>query len=179
VLKRSHAAMERLITTSLDEVRIKGAHDARRTFSLAAFIAEARESAQLDANTRGCTLSVPPVDPLLAIEGNRNLLLAALANLLGNALKFTHTHTQVTLCAYAVGDRVFIDVKDHCGGLPTGDAERMFSPFTQRGDDKTGLGLGLSIARQSVAADDGALSVENFPGVGCAFTISLPRRIAP
>jgi len=146
VLKRSHAAMARLITTSLDEVRIKGAHDDRRTFSLAAFIAEARESAPLDADTRGCTLSVPPVDPLLAIEGNRDLLLAALANLLGNALKFTHAHTQVILCAYAVGDRVFIDVKDHCGG---------------------------------VAADDGQLSVENFPGVGCAFTINLPRRIAP
>ena len=83
---------------------------------------------------------------LQAIEGNHDLLLAALANLLGNALKFTHAHTQVILCAYAVGDRVFIDVKDHCGG---------------------------------VAADDGQLSVENFPGVGCAFTINLPRRIAP
>lgn len=179
VLKRSHAAMGRLITTSLDEVRIKGAHDARKTFSLEAFIAEARESAQLDANVRGCTLSVAPIDPLLGIEGNRDLLLAALANLLGNALKFTHSHTQVALSGYAVGDRVFIEVKDHCGGLPVGDAERMFSPFTQRGDDKSGLGLGLSIARQSVVADDGELSVENFPSVGCAFTIKLPRRIAP
>lgn len=179
VLKRSHTAMGRLITTSLDEVRIKGAHDAPRPFSLAAFIDEARESAQLDADARGCKFSVPPIDPLLGIEGNRELLLAALANLLGNALKFTHTHTEVTLNAYAVGDRVFIDVKDHCGGLPSGDAERMFSPFTQRGNDKSGLGLGLTIARQSVSADDGELSVENFPGIGCAFTIKLPRRIAP
>ena len=36
---------------------------------------------------------------LQAIEGNHDLLLAALANLLGNALKFTHAHTQVILCA--------------------------------------------------------------------------------
>jgi signal transduction histidine kinase len=179
VLKRSHTAMGRLITTSLDEVRIKGAHDARRTFSVAAFIAEAQESAQLDADRRGSTLSVAPIDPLLGIEGNRDLLLVALANLLGNALKFTHAHTAVALNAYAVGDRVFIDVKDHCGGLPSGDAERMFSPFTQRGDDKSGVGLGLTIARQSVYADGGELSVENFPGVGCAFTIKLPRRVAP
>ena len=179
VLKRSHAAMGRLITTSLDEVRIKGAHDARRTFSLEAFIAEALESAQLDADRRGCTLLALPIDPLLGIEGNRDLLLAALANVLGNAMKFTHAQTQVTVACYCLGERVFIDVKDHCGGLPPGDAERMFSPFTQRGDDKSGLGLGLSIARQSVVADDSTLSVENFPGVGCAFTISLPRRIAP
>lgn len=179
VLKRSHAAMARLITTSLEEVRTHGARDSRRTFSLEAFIAEASESAQLDANTRGRTLSVESIDPLLGIEGNRDLLLAALANLLGNALKFTHAHTQVTLSGYAVGDRVLIAVKDNCGGLPSGDAERMFSPFTQRGDDKSGLGLGLSIARQSVVADDGEISVENYPGVGCAFTIKLPRRTAP
>jgi signal transduction histidine kinase len=179
VLKRSHAAMGRLITSSLDEVRIKGAHDARRTFSLAAFIEEARESAQLDADMRKCKLSVSLIDPVLGIEGNRDLLLAALANLLSNALKFTHARTQVTLAAYAVGDRVLIDVKDHCGGLPSGDAERMFSPFTQRGEDKSGLGLGLSIARQSVVADDGELGVENFPGIGCCFTIKLPRRNIP
>lgn len=171
--------MGQLITTSLDEVRIKGAAEARRTFSLAAFIAEAHESAQLDADMRGNGLLVPPIDPLLGIEGNRDLLLAALANLLGNALKFTHSHTSVELTAYAVGDSVFIDVKNHCGGLPYGDAERMFSPFTQRGDDKSGVGLGLTIARQSISADEGELSVENFPGVGCAFTIKLPRRVAP
>lgn len=54
-----------------------------------------------------------------------------------------------------------------------------FRRFPQRGDDKSGLGLGLSIARQSIAADGGEITVENFPGVGCAFTISLPRRLAP
>lgn len=180
VLKRSHAAMARLITSSLDEVRIKGAKSVSdKAFSLAEFITEACESAQLDAHRRGSELSVPAVDPLLGIEGNRDLLLAALGNLLSNALKFTHANSVVSLTAYAVGDRILIEVGDHCGGLPSGDAERMFSPFTQRGNDKSGLGLGLSIARQSVAADDGRLTVENLPGVGCVFTISLPRRAAP
>lgn len=176
VLKRSHGAMEKLITRSLNEVRLKGSQDARQTFSLALFVAEAHESAQLDANMRGSKFLLPVVDPTLGIDGNRDLLLAALANLLHNALKFTHAHTEVTLSAYAAWDRVFIDVKDHCGGLPAGNAERMFTPFTQRGDDKSGLGLGLSIARQSIEADHGELSVENFPGIGCTFTIDLPRR---
>ncbi len=179
VLKRSHAAMAKLITRSLDEVRVKSEQDTRKMFTLAAFITEASEGAQLEADTRGCTLTVPSVDLTLAVEGNRELLLAALANILHNAFKFTHAHTEVSLIAYAVGDQIFIDVKDHCGGLPTGDAERLFSPFTQRGDDKTGLGLGLSIARQSITADKGQLTVENFPGVGCAFTITLPRLLAP
>lgn len=55
----------------------------------------------------------------------------------------------------------------------------MFTPFTQRGDDKTGLGPGLSIARQNVTADSGVLSVPNMPGTGCTFTISLPRCSIP
>jgi len=71
-----------------------------------------------------------------------------------------------------------IVVRDHCGGLPAENAEKMFSPFTQRGDDRSGLGLGLSIARQSISRNGGQLSVKDFPGVGCAFTMSLPRPLA-
>jgi signal transduction histidine kinase len=176
ILKRSHIAMQKLITRSLDEVRIKGATDDCRTFSLAEFVTEATDSAQLDADKRGCTLNVAPVDPGLALEGNRDLLLASLANLLTNAFKFTHKHTEVSVAAYALGERILIDVKDHCGGLRAGDADKMFSPFSQRGTDKTGLGLGLTIARQSITADGGQLTVENHPAIGCVFTISLPRR---
>jgi signal transduction histidine kinase len=175
VLKRSLASMGKLIDRSLAEVRIKGAPpEPHKVFSLAAFIAEARDSAALDANTRGCTFSVTDVDSLLDVEGDRDLLLAALANVLHNAFKFTHSRTEVTLNAYAVGDLILIDVKDHCGGLPSGNAEKMFTSFTQRGENRTGLGLGLSIARQSVVADGGELSVVDVPGTGCIFTISLP-----
>jgi signal transduction histidine kinase len=180
VLKRSLIAMGKLVDRSLDEVRIKGAPpEPHKIFSLAAFIVEAKDAADLDANTRHCKFSVTDVDPLLGVEGDRDLLLAALSNLLHNAFKFTHPHTEVALNAYALGERILIDVRDHCGGLPSGNAEKMFTPFTQRGEDKTGLGLGLSIARQSVTADGGVLSVANRPGTGCTFTISLPRCSIP
>lgn len=178
ILKRSHAAMGKLVEKSVADLRIKGTTiEEHQLFPLVPFIADARDAADLDAKTRGCTFTVNDVDPHLGIDGNRDLLLAALANLLQNAFKFTHPGTEVTLNAYAMGDRIFIDVSDNCGGLPPGDVERIFIPFTQRGDDKTGLGLGLSIARKSVTADGGVLGVTNLPGVGCTFTISLPRRI--
>lgn len=180
ILKRSHVAMQRLITESLDEVRIKSdARDGGQNFSLAQFIEEASENARLSADARQCDFQVSEVDPTLGLAGERDLLLAALANLLHNAFKFTQRCTQVSLCAFAAGDRILIEVKDHCGGLAQGDAERMFSPFSQRGDDKTGLGLGLSIARQSITADGGLLTVENHPGVGCVFRIDLPRQLPP
>ncbi|QYF93236.1 HAMP domain-containing histidine kinase [Massilia sp. PAMC28688] len=176
ILKRSHTAMQRLIAESLDEVRASGAgKGAAEIFSLAQFIEEASGAAQLDATERGIDFRVAPVDATLAIQGNRDLLLAALANLLNNAFKFTRAGSRVTLAANDGGERVYIEVRDQCGGLGIGDAEKMFSPFSQRGDDKTGLGLGLSIARQSIAADNGRLTVENLPNVGCIFRIDLPR----
>ena len=52
----------------------------------------------------------------------------------------------------------------------------MFKPFSQAGDNRKGLGLGLSIAKRSVEASGGALSVRDVPGIGCIFTMDLPRQ---
>lgn len=177
VLQRSHKAMSALIERSLLEVKAQGAElPPRHVFSLADFIEEAREAGALGAQARGCRLYVAQVDPKLALEGNRELLLAALVNLLGNGFKFTQPGTTVTLVAREAAGRIHIDVGDHCGGLPQGDAERLFVPFSQRGHDRTGIGLGLSIARQNIEADEGTLSVRNVPGTGCVFSINMPKR---
>ena len=176
VLKRSIAAMASLIDRSLQEVRAKnGALLAKELFSLAGFIAQAKEDGDFNAKSRGCKFEVKPVAATLALDANRELLLAALTNLLNNAFKFTHDHTLVTLAAYEFGNRILIDVSDNCGGLPPGNAEKMFAPFMQSSGDRSGLGLGLSIARQSIEADGGVLTVRDVPGVGCIFTINLPH----
>jgi len=176
VLKRSLASLAGLLNLSVSQVRVTAAAPQTEAFSLASFVAEAKNAASLDASAKGCTFSVPDVDTTLGISGNRERLLAALVNLLHNAFKFTHAHTEVTLSAYAQGDHVVIEVKDNCGGLPPGATTSLFRPFKQVGDDKSGLGLGLSIARRNVEADGGVLSVRDVPGVGCVFTIELPRR---
>jgi signal transduction histidine kinase len=176
VLDRSLVGMRNLIDRSLAEVRIAAEIPVQhRLFSLADFIAEVRLSASLEAQLKKCVLTVSVVDPALFVDADRDLLLSAVGNLLQNAFKFTHQHTEVTLNAYAAADRILIDVADNCGGLPTGGAERMFQPFTQMAEDKSGLGLGLSIAHHSVAANEGVLSVRDVPGTGCVFTVDLPR----
>ena len=176
VLKRSHASMAKLISNALAEVDAKNRGvEHPKLLSLSEFIADAKTGANLDATTRGCLLTVAEVEPGLSIRVNHELMLAALMNLLHNAFKFTRPHTQVTLDAHAVGERILINVKDHCGGLAPGSAEKMFMPFTQHSEDRTGMGLGLSIARKSVEADGGTLSVRDVPGTGCIFTINLPR----
>ena len=95
--------------------------------------------------------------------------------MLQNAFKFTKRHTEVSLNVRSTADRVMIDVADQCGGLPPGAPEDLLLPFTQRGANRAGVGLGLSICRHSVEANDGVLSVRDIPGSGCVFTIDLPR----
>lgn len=176
VLKRSLASMRNLVDSSLAEVRAGSNAPVPRTiFSLAALIEDARTTAQLEADVRGCVLIVSPVDPVLRVDANRDLLLGSLGNLLSNAFKFTHRHTAVRLVAYEVETGLLIDVEDRCGGLSPATEEAMFAPFVQLGLDRTGLGLGLSIARHNVEAMGGTLTVRNLPDVGCVFTIGFPN----
>jgi signal transduction histidine kinase len=178
VLDRCLIGLRNLVDRSLADVRLRSAIPARgRLLSLSDFVTDLEVSARLEAQAHQCSLTVARVDSRLAVDADRDMLFSAVGNLLQNAFKFTRPHTEVTLNAYATADRVLIDVEDHCGGLPPGDAERLFQPFTQGGDDKTGIGLGLSICRRSVEANHGHLSVRDLPGKGCVFTIDLPRHL--
>jgi signal transduction histidine kinase len=180
VLNRAMVGMRSLVDRSLADVRmIAGLPQASELFALGDLIHELKQSATLEAEDRKCLLIVSPVDPRLALAADRDLLLSAVGNLLGNAFKFTRPGTAVLLNAYSLGDRILIDVENHGAGLPPEDMEKMFQPFTQGASDRTGLGLGLSIARQSVEANDGVISVRNKAPSGCIFTIDLPRHTMP
>ncbi len=174
VLDRSLVGLRNLIDRSLSDVRMTaGMSLQHRLFSLADFILELKLSASLEAQVNDCVLLVSHVDSGLAVDADADLLFSALGNLLQNAFKFTQRQTEVTLNVYAVANRILIEVEDNCGGLPPGAAEKIFLPFNQSGEDRTGLGL--SIARRSVEANGGILSVRDKPGAGCVFTIELPR----
>jgi signal transduction histidine kinase len=176
VLERSLAGLSDLIDHSLAQVRLTaGSETPPQKFSLAEFIGKIELAASLAARAHGCSFTVSHVDKELAVRVNRDLLFSALGNLLQNAFKFTHVDTEVTLDAYAVADRIIIDVKDHCGGLSAADVETMFQSPSQDSVDRTGLGLGLSIVLRNVEACKGNLSVRDIPDTGCVFTISLPR----
>jgi signal transduction histidine kinase len=177
LVNRSLLGIRALLDRTLADVRVAAEIPVHvQLFSVADFIAEVHISAALEAQARNCKLTVVSVDPHLAVDADRALLISAVGNLLQNAFKFTVPHSEVLLHAYGIADRVRIDVEDHCGGLPPGIANSIFLPFTQGSTDKSGLGLGLSIARRVVEANQGTLSVRDQPGSGCTFTIDLPRQ---
>ena len=180
ILERSLTSLEKLISSSIEEVRATShSTPGLGAFSLAEFIAELHATASLSTKQLGCTLRSPHVDSDLALIGTRDLLFAAVANLLQNAFKFTKPGTEVLITAHAAGDRILIDVADQCGGLRAGVVDTMFLPFAQSAADRTGIGLGLTIAKQGIAANGGELTVRDVPDHGCVFTISLPRNKLP
>jgi len=176
VLDRSLIGLRNLVDRSLADVRVTaGMPPRRRLLSLAQFIGEVKISASLEAQARGCGLAVSTVDPGLAVEVDRDLLFSAVGNLLQNAFKFTEQSSEVSLNVHSTADRILIDVEDNCGGLRPGDVEKMLQPLPTGSEERSVLGLGLSICRRSVEANDGVLRVRNRPGTGCIFTIELPR----
>lgn len=174
-LARSLQAMSELVTRSLTEVRLGAAVRRADSIRLVDVIEELVLTALESARAHRVRLIVPAVSRDLCLVGDRFLLASALANLIQNAMKFTRPGSTVTLLVRSTSDRVFVDVEDQCGGLPAGMTEQLFRAFEQRGEDRSGLGLGLLIARRAIEANGGLLTVRDAPGVGCVFTAELPR----
>jgi signal transduction histidine kinase len=175
VLDRSLLGMRSLIDHALAEVRVTARLPPRKEIiSLAKFLDNVKLSASFDARARGTPFRVISVAEDVMVFADPEMLAASVGNLLQNAFKFTKHHSDVCLSAHVVSDRVLIDVEDQCGGLPAGAVDRMFLPFSQDGQDRSGLGLGLDISRRGVEANDGVLRVRDVPGKGCVFTIDLP-----
>jgi signal transduction histidine kinase len=176
VLDRSLRGITTLVSRSLAEVRLtRGVQHVER-FSVAGFIEELAPAAALEASAMGIRLIVLPVEADVSVEADRQILAAAIGNVLQNAFKFTRPQTTVTLHVGASAERVLIEIRDECSGLPSGNINGLFSSFEQHGADRTGLGLGLAFSRWGVEANDGRIYARNLPHhQGCVFTIDLPR----
>jgi signal transduction histidine kinase len=177
ILERNLIALRNLIDRSLDDVRREAGLHRREHVPLAQFLGDVVPAAMIEAKARGLQLTVTPVEPGVVIDVDQQLMTAALANVLQNAFKFTRPGGHIVLRADAATTtgRVLIEVEDECGGLPPGRAEDLFRPFEQRSADRSGLGLGLAIARESVQTNGGEIRARSLPGRGCIFTIDLPR----
>jgi signal transduction histidine kinase len=175
IVARNLKRLGALIDRSLVEARVDSGNDHRQHVAVCDLVEETEVDGTLEADARHLAFSVAPVDRGVFVDVDSHILSGAVANLLDNAFKFTRKGGHVSLKTSATATRVLIEVEDECGGLPRGKAEELFEAFEQRGVDRTGLGLGLFISRKGVEASGGVLRVRDVPGVGCVFSIDLPR----
>ncbi|OYT69702.1 MAG: hypothetical protein CFK52_13190 [Chloracidobacterium sp. CP2_5A] len=132
--------------------------------------------------------SVIPDDlPLISVDAGK--MERAVTNLLSNAVKFTPEGGEITLdVSVIVGKGVergrelaLIQVIDTGPGIPEKDVPYIFDPYRQSTAQRgVGVGLGLAIVRNIVAAHGGNVSVRSQVGVGTNFIITLPtgRRVS-
>ena len=174
ILGRSLMSLKELIDRSVSEVRLTATPPELSRINVVAFLDDIGSTGTLHSEYRHIRFTIDPADPDLVIEADPQLLTSALMNLVHNAFKYTPMGGQVCVRAHAKKGRLFIEVEDECGGIPASKGD-LFKAFgDRRGPDRSGLGLGLSIARGAVRANGGDISIRNLPGTGCVFVIELP-----
>jgi two-component system sensor histidine kinase KdpD len=115
-------------------------------------------------------------EDLPRVVADPDLLERVVANLVANALLHSGPSEPVRIEGGRVGGRVDLRIVDHGVGVPVRHREQMFEPFQRLGDGvaDSGVGLGLAVARGFMEAMNGELSVDDTPGGGLTFTVSLP-----
>lgn len=174
-IQRAVAELERQIEDLLDTARlVHGEIDNQLSeVELSELVAEAIERSTAHAGTR--SLHNDCRAPLPLLRADRGRLMQVLDNLLGNAIKFTRPGDTITIGAERRELDVHLWVSDSGPGLTPEQLARVFerSWQAQRGD-RRGLGLGLAIVRDIIAAHGGHVWATSELGSGATFHISLP-----
>jgi PAS domain S-box-containing protein len=182
VIRRSADQMNTLIGDLLDVSSIEAGRfsvDPAR-HDLAALLADTCEQFAPLAEARGLSLVCDPSPGLPPVWFDERQLVRVLANLLGNALKFTPEGGTIHLGAAFVENEVRVSVSDTGPGVPAELLDRVFDRFWKgRQSDRRGAGLGLTIARGIVEAHGGRIWAESHEGAGSTFRFAIPLRLSP
>ena len=147
------------------------------SFAPAGLAEEAADDFSGVAGEKRVTVEAEVSAGLPALVGDRERIMQVLANLLGNAVKFTPEGGRVGVRARAEGGDVRFEVWDTGPGIPPEHLGHVFDRFWKvRTANRHGAGLGLAIAKGIVEAHDGRLWAESELGKGSTFVFTLPVR---
>jgi len=171
-------AMRRLNSELDDIARLSQQHIATlprpRSVDLDEILAEVERDWRVYADASGTALEIGPSG--VRVETDPAMLRTILRNLVGNAIRHAGPRGQVSISCRRRGDRLRISVRDDGDGIPVAHLSRIFDAFGRCGvpghDD--GLGLGLTIVRQTAELLHHPLSVRSVENEGSTFSIELP-----
>ena len=177
-MQRGGERLRSLVTDVLDLARLEAGPALRLgVVNPVEVIAEAISDAETLAADKGLALmtDLPPALP--PVRGDAALLGRVMANLLGNAIKYTPSGGQVTVYAQPKDDVVEVKVIDTGRGIPPESLPRIFDRFYRvpgSEEEAEGTGLGLSIVKSIVEKHGGRIWVESEVGQGSTFVFTVP-----
>lgn len=95
-------------------------------------------------------------------------------NLMNNAIEAIGEDGELSVETMLDGEWIQVNVKDSGGGIALENVEKIFEPFFTTKRQQRGLGLGLSIVRETVERHGGTVRVRSAPGQGTLFTVRIP-----
>jgi signal transduction histidine kinase len=177
-IHRSADSMRRLVDDLLDAARIESGRFSLEPMRqrLVPILEDAVESARLAADARRIRIDLEVPEDGHVVRCDRQRLTQVLANLIGNAVKFSPEGARVALQLRDESEWLRIDVRDWGPGIAEADLPRVFTRYWQAADTAhLGTGLGLFIARTIVESHGGRLDVESRLGEGSTFSVYLPK----
>lgn len=181
-IERATERMDRMLGDLLDLASIQaGRLKIERRPDVAQSIArEAIDSIEAMATDKGIRLEAELEGEPLLVECDRGRILQVLANLIGNAMKFSEPGARVDVRVWRDGECVCYEVRDTGPGIPNEQLRRIFDLYwsAPRPGHK-GTGLGLFIARGIVEAHRGQIWAESEPGSGTSICFTIPLSQAP
>lgn len=179
-MERTVSHLARLVEDLLDVSRITEGKMILKIqrIALADALSFAVESSQhhMEAGNHHLTV-VLPEEPVW-FDGDYSRVAQIVANLLGNAAKYTPPGGAIKLSARTIGGEIVIEVADNGMGIPADMKARIFEAFAQVEDHRAyaqgGLGIGLALVHRLVTLHGGSVSVESEgQGQGSVFTVRL------
>jgi len=170
------ARMERLVTDLLDVARCESGtlQIVKEPQDVGALVAEVLRSYHPLFVARGLTFDAE-APAALVCPMDHDRIVQVLANLLGNAMKFTPRGGAVHLRAERSGAEVLFTLRDNGPGIAPDAIPHVFERFWQiDNDERRGLGLGLYICERIVTAHGGRIWVGSEIGKGATFSFTLP-----
>jgi signal transduction histidine kinase len=176
-IRRSALRMDRLIGDLLDASTIEAGRLSLETAvqSVDQIIRDAIEALEAPAAQKRVKL-----DAMSAVElgvfCDRGRMLQVFSNIVGNAIKFTPEGGSIQVRAEPRNNEVWFFITDTGPGIPEDQLPRLFDRYWQaKRTARLGTGLGLTIAKGIIEAQDGRIGVESQVGVGSTFFFTLPR----
>lgn len=170
-----------MVNNILDVARMESGRVevALKEASVAGMASHAIEMLGSLAQRRGIRLELEAEEEF-TLQADPGQIERVMANLVGNAIKFSPDDGRVTVRVEDAGGSVRVCVADEGPGIPATHLDKIFGKFEQvPGQKRGGTGLGLTISKLFVEAHRGRIWVESELGKGARFYFTLPKTLAP